>query len=332
MKQINSGFHLQVMLTVMIILLLMPVDTQAYERYNDGCQDCHGEFTDSTSPKGSIIVPNKHDMHRAGSAMATDCDLCHTTGDGRNPYLGSSNGTSNNPGLGCSGCHGRDVDMGLDDISSGRGAGLRQHHWTAGETICGDCHTDVDPSMNTLMGEFVVPTYYGTADTNVDQPCNDVAQANLNENWTISDFIGLDTDGDHNYDGDDPDCQDAPGGTVSCSFGATPATGTLPFTAAFSGALTNNYAGQIRRVAARIDITLANGTGFPSWRAGYTNIDAAGSFGIAFGVTLPALGSLVGSNVFELVAVDVTPSPFNQPPYPPAGDTCSGLATVVGHP
>ncbi len=324
--------RLQIVLTVMIIMLLMPVTSLAYERYNDGCQDCHGAFTDSVSPKGSIIVPNKHNMHRSGTAMGTECNLCHTDGDNDNPFLGSSDGTANNPGLGCSGCHGRDADTGLDTISSGRGAGLRQHHWNAGETVCAECHTDVDPASNTLMGEFVVPTYYGTVDTNADMPCNDVAQANMNENWTIGDFVGLDTDGDYIYDVDDPDCQGTPGSTVSCSMSATPSSGTLPFTSAFSLTLTNDYSGQIRKVAAKINVTLASGTSFPSWRAGFTNIAAAGAFNTAFTVNFPALGSLAGNNIFALVAEDVTPSPFNQPPYPPAGDTCSSSATVVGNP
>ena len=30
-------------------------DAAAYERYNDGCQTCHGAFTDDTSTKGSVF-------------------------------------------------------------------------------------------------------------------------------------------------------------------------------------------------------------------------------------------------------------------------------------
>jgi chitodextrinase len=45
-----------------------------------------------------------------------------------------------------------------------------------------------------------VPLYYGTADTRAANPLNPTAQARLNENWTLGDFIGLDNDGDMTYD------------------------------------------------------------------------------------------------------------------------------------
>jgi hypothetical protein len=50
----------------------------------------------------------------------------------------------------------------------------------------------------------------------------------------------------------------------------------------------------------------------------------------AWNQNLPALSSLVGDNTFELVAEDVTPSPYNQPPYPPAGDTDTDICTATG--
>ncbi len=145
-------------------------------------------------------------MHRNGSYMNSDCDLCHTTGDNRNPFIGSSDGTVTNPGLGCVGCHGREQDAGNDGISAGRGAGLRQHHYVTGTTTCAGCHTDANPANYTPAGENVVPTYYGTIDTMADMPCNPVAQSNINENWTIDGSEGLDNDGDNIYDAADPDC------------------------------------------------------------------------------------------------------------------------------
>lgn len=162
----------------------------AYERYNDGCQACHGAFTDATSLKGSIFPSgDKHEMHRSSSAMNTDCDLCHTSGDGRDPFIGSSNGTANNLGIGCTGCHAAE--------------GLRAHHATSGITGCASCHTsDGMPSPEDLH-----PRYYGTVDTNADGSCNLEPAANVNENWTIGDFLGLDNDGDGLYDVLDPDCQ-----------------------------------------------------------------------------------------------------------------------------
>ena len=119
--------------------------------------------------------------------MDTACDLCHTNGDNRDPYIGSSNGTSSTPGLGCTGCH--------------MAEGLRAHHLVNSITDCLDCH-DNDPAPD----ESVTPAYYGTADTKADNPTNDVLAANINENWTIGDFIGLDNDGDNLYDLADYSC------------------------------------------------------------------------------------------------------------------------------
>ena len=51
---------------------------------------------------------------------------------------------------------------------------------------------------------------------------------------------------------------------------------------------------------------------------------------INFGITLPVQLSLVGDNNFTLRAMDVTPAPYNQPPYAPSGALDSDLCTVVG--
>ncbi len=119
-------------------------------------------------------------------------------------------------------------------------------------------------------------------------------------------------------------------GTVSADMTCLPESGTLPFTTQMAVTLTNNYTGLTRRIAGRIDVTLASGKAYTSWRAGYTNIAAGSSYATAWNQTIPALGSLLGDNVFTLRAMDVTPSPYNQPPHPPAGDTALMLCTVEG--
>jgi hypothetical protein len=185
-------FMLAATLGICIVALVawLPM-AQAYERYNNGCNDCHGAFTDATSTKGSIFPGgNKHDMHNDNSGMNADCNLCHTQGDNRDPFIGSSDGTAINPGIGCNGCHNAE--------------GLRAHHAVNDVTICAPCHMG-DP---TPPAENVTPPYYGTADCDVDEPCNAVAASNINENWTVGDFIGTDNDGDGLYDGNDPDCGD----------------------------------------------------------------------------------------------------------------------------
>jgi hypothetical protein len=156
---------------------------QAYDTYSEGCINCHGAFNGPTSTKGTVFPSgSNHEMHRGANSMATACNLCHT---GTNPpvtvHIGSSIGTANNPGLGCTGCH--------------VGAGLRAHHLINNVTECLDCHdAEVSPAEN------VSPPYYGTADTRVRNPGNDVLAANTNENWSVGDFIGLDNDGNNLYD------------------------------------------------------------------------------------------------------------------------------------
>ena len=147
-----------------------------------GCKSCHGDFRGSTSPKGTVFPSSQnHEMHRASTSMATACNLCHS-GSSRLPvYTGSSNGTANNSGLGCTGCH--------------VAAGLRAHHVINGVIECLDCHAaEVPPPEN------VKPPYYGTPDTKVNNPGNPVQVANTNENWSVGDFQGLDNDGNNLYD------------------------------------------------------------------------------------------------------------------------------------
>jgi len=118
--------------------------------------------------------------------------------------------------------------------------------------------------------------------------------------------------------------------TVAAGFTCQPSSGTLPFATTMTAVLDNLYTQQIRRVAGQIEIDLAGGQHYTNWRSGWTNIDAGGSFSTSWNQPLPALNSLVGFNTFQLLTADVTPAPFNQPPYPPAGDTATATCTVTG--
>ncbi len=198
------------------LAVILPSDGAAYPRYRQTassgyCVTCHGRFFDATSPKGTLFpLDSKHEMHRNANHMDTTCALCHTTGDERNPFIASSDGTPLNPGHGCAGCHGREGDANQvpGEISPGRGAGLRQHHWNSGVAICNTCHEDAHPAVYTPVGENFSPTYYGTApDTLADEACNALVLWKTNENWSIDDFGGLDNDGDGAYDGGDVDCR-----------------------------------------------------------------------------------------------------------------------------
>ena len=170
---------------IVVVIAFLCNTSQASRQYTDpdgGCVNCHGDFRGATSTKGTVFPNNKnHDMHQDSAYMGTACDLCHS-GTSRVPvYIGSSNGTTNNPGLGCTGCH----------VASG----LRAHHVINGVTECYDCHT-----AETAPAENVKPPYYGTADTKANNPGNTALVANTNENWSVGDFLGLDNDGNNLYD------------------------------------------------------------------------------------------------------------------------------------
>lgn len=173
--------------TSLIVIAVVCNTSRAYEQYTDpdgGCVTCHGNFRDTTSTKGTVFPKGKnHDMHRDSAYMATACELCHTgDSDSRTPvYIGSSNGTNGIPGLGCTGCH----------VASG----LRLHHKVNGVTECYDCH---DPE--TAEPEHVMPPYYGTAYTKANNPGNTVLATNINENWSVGDYLGVDNDGNNLYD------------------------------------------------------------------------------------------------------------------------------------
>lgn len=121
-----------------------------------------------------------------------------------------------------------------------------------------------------------------------------------------------------------------PASTVTCSLTCTPPGGTVPFVTNMQIVLNNTYTGQTRRMAGKITADLAGGQRYPNWRAGWTNIAAGGSYGTGFNLNIPALSSLIGTNLFTLDAYDVTPAPYNQPPYPASGDSASDVCSVVG--
>ena len=118
--------------------------------------------------------------------------------------------------------------------------------------------------------------------------------------------------------------------TISAVIGCVPGSGTLPYTVQLWPQLCNED-NITRRIAGHIDINIGNGTDYFNWRAGFTNVSVGNCYTAIVGVNLPAFGSLAGTNTFTLVAEDVTPAPYNQPPYSPAGDTdvssCDTLAS-----
>jgi len=118
---------------------------------------------------------------------------------------------------------------------------------------------------------------------------------------------------------------------AAAGLGCEPSSGTVPFNASMTASLTNNHPSLTRRLSGRIDVTLASGGRFANWRAGFTNLTGGETYSTTWNQAIPALGTLIGDNVFELRVADVTPAPWNLPPYPPAGDTAMEACTVTAN-
>jgi hypothetical protein len=118
--------------------------------------------------------------------------------------------------------------------------------------------------------------------------------------------------------------------TVSADLTCIPSTGTLPFSTRMTLTVENLYTGQYRQLAARLNVTMADGQTINNWRRGFASIAPGSSLVADWYQGIPGLVSLVGDNIFTLEAEDVTPAPYNQPPYPPAGDADTGNCTVSG--
>jgi len=210
------GHLVRVLVVVGSILLLAGV-ALACEKYTDDtaeipeitfCAECHGDYRSSpyiSLSDGSDWGNDLHDVHRR-DMLSSDCDVCHNA-SGRSPvFLDSSTGGIGIPAISCQGCHGRD-----DGTGTIVGTGLRQHHYRAGETGCLDCHTDSDPANATPVGEHILPPYYNQTTFYPDiptDPCN--LSPGFPENYAGT-TLGMDNDGDGNYDGTDTDCGAAAG-------------------------------------------------------------------------------------------------------------------------
>ncbi len=121
---------------------------------------------------------------------------------------------------------------------------------------------------------------------------------------------------------------------IDCDYTVTPWAGTVPFQTMHRITLFNSLVGGLawtRRHAARIAVTIGNGTTYNPWRTGFTNIAPGSYYVTTFPLTMPALGSVIGTNSFKLMTRDVTPAPYNQPPNPPAGSTCTRTNVVTAN-
>lgn len=204
----------KVIVLVGVCAILIPGLAAAYPYYTQGsnnyCSGCHGGFRSSnyTSLVDGQNWGNLHNLHRS-TMLSGDCETCH----GNNDYpvsLDSSAGGSGLAAISCMGCHGRAEDNVPANPSYpfGYGAGLRQHHTSAGVSACLNCHDDADPANYTPVGEDVLPTYYANPGSGHSNMPTSACNEDGSENFAGA-TIGLDNNGNNVYDGDDAACNGA---------------------------------------------------------------------------------------------------------------------------
>jgi len=120
--------------------------------------------------------------------------------------------------------------------------------------------------------------------------------------------------------------------SVSCKYECDPTIGILPFSTIMSISNTNEYPYFTRVISSSVNVTLPNGSQIPNWKSGYGNYQAFETKLTSWNQAIPDLPSFVGDSLYELVSVDVTPAPYNQPPYLSSGDMCSDSCNIVGLP
>lgn len=118
--------------------------------------------------------------------------------------------------------------------------------------------------------------------------------------------------------------------TISAQMNCLPSAGTLPFSSAMTVSLVNNVEDQARVAAGHIDLTLGNGVVYENWRSALVDLAPNGWEHWFWNQEIPACYPFLGNSEFRLMAEDVTPAPYNQPPYLASGDVSSRFCTVTG--
>jgi len=189
----------------------------------------------------------------------------------------------------------------------------------------GDGNIDLDPLFVVGPGGDHYLSHLA-AGQNADSPCldagsapvEDLGQAVKTTRTDESPDTGVVDMGYHSY------------GTGQFTFtdvSVWPDHGTLPFESHLQTTM-RNEADAPRTFAGRIDVALGNGSRIDGWRRGYSNLLAGDAYYFSMRQPFGAYSSLVGENRFRMVVVDVTPAPWNQPPYPPSGQLDSDLVAV----
>lgn len=210
----STSIYLLVGIAAIAILLAGRGDVDAYSQWSiaddaTNCGECHGDFRSDNyiSPVDGENWGNLHDLHRE-VMLNDDCAACHLASDEFPVKLNESAGGNGFEPVSCMGCHGVDPNPGT--FNTQWGAGLRLHHINAGVradqdgfTCTSTCHQN-DPQP---PGEDTLPSYYFLPDAahpnKPTDPCNPAP--GLPEDFAGL-ALGMDNDGDLQYDQVDFDC------------------------------------------------------------------------------------------------------------------------------
>jgi len=143
-------------------------------------------------------------------------------------------------------------------------------------------------------------------------------------------LAGLTTCSDQRADDGTADMGWHPGPqSIAASIDAEPSSGTLPFSVRMRVSIQNLTAGP-RTASGEIGLTLANGGTVEGWRSGEVLLSAGETVETAWQLNIPALPSLAGTNILDLLIADATPSPHGDPPYPAAGQAVEAACVFEG--
>jgi len=118
--------------------------------------------------------------------------------------------------------------------------------------------------------------------------------------------------------------------TVEVELICFPHSGVLPFTTWCNVSLTNESTTSGRLMAGWIDILTAGGASLQHWRSGVITLLPGEVLDAGFSKMIPALPTTTGDNLMTFNGMDITPAPYNQPPYAPSGDTDSAQCLIEG--
>lgn len=190
--------------------------------------------------------------------------------------------------------------------------------------------------MSPDLSDIVYSTVLGGSnyDLAYDLAVDSSGQAVVLVGYSFSDDMQIVSGGfDDSYDGESDafvfklDLPEPSTDTIHAGLTCIPESGTLPFSTWIATDLVN-LTDYFRVAAANLDLRLPGGQFYSNFRRGSTGLDAAEFHRVSWNQQFPELVILDGTTTFELHALDVTPAPYNQPPFPSSGSMSTDQCLV----